>query len=412
MSIWQRRYSRKLSPIERASLALNEFCNYNVDLIVEGYGTLPLEALRRAVERAGEANPGSRVRLRGVLGFCRWVDSGTAPEVREIHAPTWDARSERGASFMDEGFDALGGGPICRMLYVPGSPARIVFRGLHAAIDGRSMLHWMTEVFRALRGEPLLGSPCRYTEWDIMRKFQDKVNPEALEAPSAAPNIPVIPCSSPPKTELRYLWRTLTFPTIIPNVLAKFAVFLAEYARRNASGRVSFIVPVDLRTLREEVLSLGNLTGYLMVPIEPGDTTRQFSRQLSLRTRNYVDCHRPGILRKLPWIPMRVIQREIERSIQRSLYESVPDAMSGGVVSMGSFPLDTLCAPEFRCTEVVPIPGFSGKLNVVVMPNEKHTVTTFAVPESYNLDGQLDALLAEFRQHFGAERATETAAAV
>jgi hypothetical protein len=46
------------------------------------------------------------------------------------------------------------------------------------------------------------------------------------------------------------------------------------------------------------------------------------------------------------------------------------------------------------------------------MPNEKHTVTTFAVPESYNLDGQLDALLAEFRQHFGAERATETAAAV
>ena len=332
MSIWQRRYSRKLSPIERASLALNEFCNYNVDLVVEGYGTLPLEALRRAVEKTAEANPGSRVRLRGALGFCRWVDSGTAPEVREIHAPTWDARSERGASFMDEGFDALGGGPICRMLYVPGSPARIVFRGLHAAIDGRSMLHWMTEVFRALRGEPLLGSPCRYTEWDIMRKFQDKVNPEALEAPSAAPNIPVIPCSSPPKTELRYLWRTLTFPTIIPNVLAKFAVFLAEYARRKESGRVAFIVPVDLRTLREEVLSLGNLTGYLMVPIEPDDTTRQFSRQLSLRTRNYVDCHRPDILKKLPWIPMRVIHRGIERNIRRSLYESVPDAVSGGVV--------------------------------------------------------------------------------
>jgi hypothetical protein len=109
---------------------------------------------------------------------------------------------------------------------------------------------------------------------------------------------------------------------------------------------------------------------------------------------------------------MRVIQREIERSIQRSLYESVPDAMSGGVVSMGTFPLDALSSPEFKCTEVVPIPGFSGKLNVVVMPNEKRTITTFAVPESYNLDGQLDALLAEFQRRFGAERVTETAAAV
>jgi hypothetical protein len=79
---------------------------------------------------------------------------------------------------------------------------------------------------------------------------------------------------------------------------------------------------------------------------------------------------------------------------------------------MGSFPLDTLSTQEFKCTEVVPIPGFAGKLNVVVMPNEKHTVTTFAVPESYNLDGQLDALLAEFRQQFGAERTTEKAAAV
>jgi len=412
MAIWQERYTRRLSPIERASLVLNEFCNYNCDIVVEGQGTLSVEALRSAVEKAAQANPGSRVRLRGVLGFSRWVDSGVAPEVQEVRASSWDGRSERGAAFLAERFDALAGGPVCKLVYVRGSPARIVFRALHAAVDGRSLLHWIAEVFRALRGEPLLGSPCRYVEWDIMRKFQDKVNREALDAPSPEPNLPVIPCSAVRPARLRYLWRAVVLPGNVPNVLAKFAIFLAQYARREAQGRVCFTVPVDLRTLREEVLSLGNLTGYLGIPIGPGDGTRDFSRQLSLRVRNYADCHRPDILKKLPWVPVRTIRREIGRSLERTLYESVPEAMSAGVVSMGTFALQNLATPEFTPLEVLPIPGFAGKLNVVTLFTQRHTVTTFAAPESYNLEGQLDGLLDAFRGEFQERCTTGTVAAV
>ncbi|MDB6043099.1 MAG: hypothetical protein JWM63_1650 [Gammaproteobacteria bacterium] len=412
MAIWKGRYSRKLSPIERASLVLNEFCNYNCDIIVQGYGALSVETLRTAVEKAAQANPGSRVRLRGILGFSRWVDSGIAPEVQEVHASVWDGHSERGAAFMQERFDALAGGPICKVLYVRGSPAHIVFRALHAAVDGRSILHWMAEVFRALRGEPLLGSPCTYIDWDIMRKFQEKVNRSALDGPSTEPNLPVIPCSSPREARLRYIWRAVVFPKIIPNVLPKFAIFLAEYARRNAQGRVCFTVPVDLRTLREEVLSLGNLTGYLSIPIEPGDTTRSFSRQLSLRVRNYAECHRPDILKKLPWVPVRTIRRAIARNMQRALYEPAADAMSGGVVSMGNFPLQNVSAPAFTALELIPIPGFAGKLNVVTIFTERHTITSFAAPESYNGDGQLDGLLDDFQREFGEQRTPNTAVAV
>jgi hypothetical protein len=412
MAIWHRRYTRKLSPIERASLVLNEFCNYNCDIVVEGDGALSVDTLRSAVESAAQANPGSRVRLRGVLGFSRWVDSGIAPEVREVHAPVWDGRSERGAGFLGERFNALAGGAICKVLYVRGSPARIVFRALHAAVDGRSLLHWIAEVFRALRGEPLLGSPCTYVEWDIMRKFQDRVNREALDAPSTEPSLPVIPCSSLRSTKLRYIWRTVVFPGNIPNVLSKFAIFLAQYARRCAEGRVCFTVPVDLRTLREEVLSLGNLTGYLSIPIGPGDGTRDFSRQLSMRVRNYVDCYRPDILKKLPWVPVRTIRREIGRSLERSLYETVPGTMSGGVVSMGNFPLQNLSIPDFTPFEVIPIPGFAGKLNVVTIFTQRHTVTTFAAPESYNVEGQLDALLDAFQSEFGERYSLSAVAAV
>jgi len=412
MAIWHTRYSRKVSPIERASLVLNEFCNYNCDIIVEGNGTLSVDALCSAVEKAAQVNPGSRVRLRGVLGFSRWVDSGIAPEVREVHAPAWDGRSERNAAFLDDRFDPLAGGPICRMIYLPGNPMRIVFRALHAAVDGRSLLHWIEEVFRALRGEPLLGSPCTYIDWDIMRKFQDKVDRQAQEPPSTQPNLPVIPCSPRCDMRLRYIWRTVVLPKIVHNVLAKFAIFLAEHARLHAQGRVCFTVPVDLRTLREEVLSLGNLTGYLGIPIEPGNTTRDFSRQLSLRVRNYSDCYRPDLMKKLPWIPMRTIRREIARNMQRSLYEPVPDAMSAGVVSLGNFPLENLSAPNFTPLQLIPIPGFVGKLNVVTIYNERETVSTFAAPQSYNGDGQLDGLLDAFQGRFGEQRALHTAVAV
>jgi hypothetical protein len=412
MAIRHKRYTRKLSPIERASLVLNDFCNYNCDIVVRGHGALSVDTLRSAVEKAAQANPGSRVRLRGVLGFSRWVDSGIAPEVQEVRDSVWDGHSERDAAFLEERFDALAGGPICRLLYVRGSPAHIVFRALHAAVDGRSLLHWISEVFRALRGEPLLGSPCTYVEWDIMRKFQDRVDRRALDAPSTEPGLPVIPCSAVRSTRLRYTWRTVVIPGNIPNVLSKFAIFLAQYARRRAQGRVCFTVPVDLRTLREEVLSLGNLTGYLSIPIEPGDGTRDFSRQLSLRVRNYIDCYRPDILKKLPWVPLRTIRREIGRSLERSLYEPVPGAMSGGVVSMGNFPLQNLSAPDFTPHEVIPIPGFAGKLNVVTIFTQRHTVTTFAAPESYNLDGQLDALLDAFQGEFGEQCAPSAVAAV
>src|SRR3981081_3769846 len=143
MGIWHKRYTRKLSPIERASLVLNEFCNYNCDIVIEGHGALSVGTLRPAVAKAPRGDPRRRGRLRGVLGFSRWADSGTAPEVREVRAASWDGRSERGAEFMEERFDALAGGPICKLIYVSGNPARIVFRALHAAVDGRSLLHWI-----------------------------------------------------------------------------------------------------------------------------------------------------------------------------------------------------------------------------------------------------------------------------
>jgi hypothetical protein len=403
MNIGRTRYTRKLSVMERFALALNEMCNYDVTIAVAGHGTLSVAALRKAVSTAAAANPGCRVRLRGILGWSRWVDSGIDPEVLEVQASNWDGLSQDNAPFLQQRFAPLQGGPICQLVYVHGNPSHIVFRSSHAAIDGRSLLHFMQEVFRALRGEALLGSPCTLCDRDIMLKFQDKVNLQAIEPLPNAPNVPIIPCSAPLPGLPRYVWRAVTLPSIVQNLLPKFAIFLAAYARCHSQGSVVFTVPVDLRTLREEVLSLGNLTGYLSVPVAPTDTTRDFSRRLSQRTRNYIDCYWPAAMDRVSWMPIALLSRHLRKS-QPKLYEASQGAMSGGLVSLGNYFLSSFSASNFAAEQLIPIPGFAGKINVVGINVGEATTVTFAVPESYTLDGQFDVLLANFAAKFGKAR--------
>jgi hypothetical protein len=403
MNIGRRRYTRKLSVMERLALTLNETCNYDVAIAVAGHGALSVAALRTAVSTAAAANPGCRVRLRGVLGWARWADSGIDPEVLEVQASNWDGFSQDNAPFLQQRFAPLQGGPICQLVYVHGDPSRIVFRASHAAIDGRSIMHFMQEVFRALRAEALLGSPCTLCDRDIMLKFQDKVNLQAIEPLPNTPHLPIIPCSRPLPGLPRYVWRAVVLPSIVQNLLPKFAIFLADYARRHSQGSVVFTVPVDLRTLREEVLSLGNLTGYLSVPVAPGDTARDFSRRLSQRTRNYVDCYWPATMDRISWMPIALLSRHLRKS-QPKLYQASQGVMSGGLVSMGNYSLSSFSASDFDAVQLTPIPGFAGKINVVGINVAEATTVTFAVPESYTLDGQFDALLANFVAKFGKAR--------
>lgn len=418
MAPGQTRYSRKLSAVERFSLGVNEFVKFNADIFVEGDSTLTAETLRAAVEQAGQANPGCRVRLKGMLGFTRWADCGIAPQVREISAPGWDGRSLAGAPFMEERLDALAGGPVCEVIHVPGNPTRIIFRSLHAAFDASAVFHFAAEIFRALRGEALQGSPCTYTDWDAMRPFQDKVNMKGMESftrlnaakdetgaagakKSAKTYLPVITPGPARAPGLRYLWRSAVFPTVIPNALAKAAIYLADYARRGASGEIAFNVPVDLRQRRVNVLSLGNLTNTLQVSVQPGDTARSFTRDLGRQLANHVDCYQPRAIRLLSWIPLRVIRLAI-RAMEPWLYEMRPGAVTGGVTSVGPLARQSYSAPGFACSEIVPVPAFAGKLNLVIATSDRHTVVSVVVPERYNSEGQFDALMDAITRDFGA----------
>ncbi len=401
MTSRQALYARKLSGVERYSMAINEIHRYNVDGLVFGCGRIDIDALRRAVTIAATANPGMRVRLKGVLGFAKWVDSGIAPQVSEVNAPQWSFYSEEGADFLRERFNPLAGGPVVDVVLVHGKDKTgVVFRNLHAAVDGRGVMHWMHEVFRALRGESLIGGESTLADFEVAEQFRDKLNTPAVGKHTAPAHLAVMPPSLPPDRELSYLWRTVCIPKRITTILPKAAVYLAAYARRQGEGAVAFTVPVDYRGLRADINSTGNLTGYLRIQVRPDDTPKNVMQQINQQIRDYADCHLPLAAKPLRWVPLRLIVNKMRKMRDAVLYQPNAELPTGGLVSMGHTKLEDYSTPDFHCEHAIGIPGAVGKLNIVAVNYTDSTYVTFSVPKNYNRDGQLDRLIAEFVTEF------------
>jgi hypothetical protein len=153
-------YSRPISYSERLYLVAESihpaFC---IQIVAEGEGPLDVCALRSAVSRAGEANPGSRLVQRGAARWARWVASG-APELRVIDPWVPELRA---GSVPAELVRTLPpeSGPTCEVVCSSsGNRHRLIFRCFHGVMDARGLLHFAEEVFRRVRGERLLGAPC------------------------------------------------------------------------------------------------------------------------------------------------------------------------------------------------------------------------------------------------------------
>ncbi len=399
----RRRYTRRLSPTERFSLVLNELYRYNVDGVLEGVGTVDPVAFQHAVDVAAEANPAIRVRLRGVLGFCKWVDSGISPTVRVMPLADWDGKSEVGAPFLKERFEPLRGGPVSDVLIVPcrDGKTRIVFRTCHAAFDGRGVLHWCSDIIRVLRGEAPVGSRSEIIDFEVQARHQDKVAPETPSAPTSC--IPVLTPGDTGRRPVDYIWRRAVIRRNVSQLLPKTAVFLAEWARRQASGDVGFTIPIDFRGLRTQEMSIGNLTGYLRLPVPEGATPRAVMQTLNSRIRDYADCRQLPGMKNLLWIPIWLIAWKIRPNVDTLLYTVTPSLPSGGIVSMGGVSPEAGTFPGFAAEMMYGIPGAVGKLNVVFVNLPNMVTVQFSTPAAYNDRGQLDALVKAYEDRFSAE---------
>lgn len=398
------RYVRRVSPLERYSLVLHYAYRYQVDAIVEGIGEMDAGILQKAVDIAAAANPAIRVRLRGGLGWSKWVDTGRAPVVKALPLSDWDGCSETAAPYLNERL--LPRRAVADVLLVPcrDGRTRLVFRTLHAAIDGRGCMHWIAEVFRALRGETPQGSDSRLIDLEVKAQYADKIPEEPQEAPAQC--IPVVKPSASDDEPLRYIWRRVLIDQDVPQLLTKTTAFLAEWARKREAGDVGFTIPVDYRGFRTEEMGIGNLTGYLRLKVPEGASPRSLMVQLGKRIKAYADCRQLPGERMLFWLPVWFMLRQLRPKVNELLYTVTPALPTGGVVSMGSLRAEQFHAPGFQAERAYGIPGAVGKLNLIFVNYPDHVCVSVSAPAAYNHDGQLDELVTAYQAHFSAGKAS------
>ncbi len=385
--------SRPVSGVERLWLAAARigppFMN---QVIVEGEGTLTLEELTRAVQTAAEAQPNTRARLKGVLGWCRWVDSGLPVPVRAAEVPDWDGRSDRGAPILLESPEP--GAGHCEVLLLRGPKTWIVVRSKHAVMDGRGTVLFAEAIFAVLRGETPLHAPFGPpTDADL-----------ALGRGRHGETAPAPDCAAPGLSgtdEAVLHWARRTVQASPRGMLPRLVLALVR--RTDPGARCRIDVPVDLRRHRPELVSNANLTGLIRVSGDShrgvADPLRSLKGEIGRRVERNEEADFVLAARSLRWVPVAWMER-LGRKAAAQAVESGRFGTTATLSNVGRVDLAALSGGGFSARAVFMIPpgspGLPLFLGLIGGPTGIEMMAT--VPGAVCSRESLEALLEELGQ--------------
>jgi len=343
-----KKYTRKLTYNERMFIAGDEICPPLINqLFFDGEGSFDLKKWRDAVARASDANPGSRLVLRGFLGLSRWVDSGVTPPVTEIDGGSWDATGPDGAPFLQKRLMPAQG-PTSEVILITGKTPRVGFRTHHAVMDGRGTLAWAEDIFRVLRGEDPIGSRSTVSDMEIARSIRKEYR-------KPFPRDNIAPTGLPEGNERGITWKRILIPGRFNNFLGQVAVLAAREAWKHREGPVRFGVPVDLRSHDKKLRSTGNLSIAIYVEVRPDSTPESVALDIKKQLDEKRDCMIDRWDPLIRHIPLKTLVKKgksmIEHNTRTGRYGT-----SGLLTNMGKIPLGIFSGGGFTARAMWGIP--------------------------------------------------------
>lgn len=380
-------YTRKLSFVSELSyLVINQISPYIINFILEGKGVLNLNAWKSAVEKASAANPGSCLILKGFPGFRKWVNSGKPPRVREVDGSNWSGHDPEGAPFLEESF-SVKTGPTCEVLLIHGDPLRIAFRAHHSVMDGRGVMTWMEDIFRALRSESVIGSDSCLTDYELMGSFQKK---------KRVPNPPE--CTAPTGNfegkKPGYDWRRKKISGRFSKLLPQIVVLTAKEVWRHSDTIVRIGIPVDLRHRYKELRSTSNLTNVIFIEIPPGATPDEINNQISDQLENRNDCMLSKGDRSINFYPLWKLKKIVLKRIDE-LHTINRFFHSGLISNLGRLPLKQYEGGGFYSETCFIVPPGYGFIPVFLILTgvEDGVELTVTMPHTLANNNRLDTFI-------------------
>ncbi|GAB0103858.1 hypothetical protein JMUB6875_28320 [Nocardia sp. JMUB6875] len=373
-------FRRPISPTELIYFPMRDLAPpFLMQLVVEGQGSIDAEALRRAVTRAAEANPGARL----VRDGKDWVDSGVAPSVRVVdHALQYPALEADPVLT-----SPMGPTPdtTVEVLLLTAAPTTLVFRVFHGVMDGMGMVIWATDVLRVLRGEEPVGAPDPIADAELVRKVGAPGRPTLMLPRFRS----AVGHGRQERGEHRHLLRTRTIHATGPGALMRVAALLAE-----EGGPLSRImIPVDIRRHDPTLRSTANLALPLFLDVRPGVDWQQLNeiKRAGLKENRELNQMDNGGLKYLPQAAGRGLLRTLNVLGARTGL----NLASATVSHMGRYDLDELAVPGFTPTAIKVMPQHSVAMPLLMGMTEcgGRTELTVSVRNGRGIPERLDALL-------------------
>ncbi|MCO5071092.1 MAG: hypothetical protein M9944_07785 [Rhizobiaceae bacterium] len=312
----------RLTPYEyffaAAGTSGNGHAPMNVTFVLQGDTPgFDTDVWQRALDRASAANSGSRLRIKGALFWAQWTDDGAPPRLRVVEEILWDGSGKTNSDFINAEQLDLIEGPAAELILVKRSPIGplVVFRASHAVMDGMGAYHFLSELFRALRGEPLMGSNAEFSALDIMRKV-------APPKPSKHDRRIDWPTGDARGNDTTIESRTVVIEGSTSNIVGRLAAAIAEYTHRHSSRDALIAVPVDLRRHVPGILSTANYTGMLFVPMKKGEGPDEFRQKLRALLSEKKEAYHIRMASILKLIPFKWLDRIMDKGGRKKLLTS------------------------------------------------------------------------------------------
>ncbi|MEU4253199.1 amino acid adenylation domain-containing protein [Amycolatopsis sp. NPDC026612] len=369
-------FTRLVCPIEQWFLGFPAKMSPVTNFCVEGAGRLDAESLRRAVAVASEACPGARLVRRGR----RWVDGGADPAVKVVSGVADPCAAPELRSPLPNR-----SGANCEVLLLDGPEPTVVLRASHVVMDGRGLILWARDVFRALRGEEPAGARSTGTVLDLDNPFYSRAG--QAEAATKVPSLLGIP----PRADIRrQLWRRRTVDGNFPALSAKLAAAVTAFSGRSTAP-IRF--PLDLRPFHPEIRSTGNLSLVLSLDVAAADSWEEIYQRLLAALSDQdgrVSAPDPSIL-KAPVPLLRYFIRRAERSARREDRFSA----TANVNNLGRVPAEWFHTGTFEAAGAYMVSPMEPATPVSVVATEGNGRTDLTVAwwDGPGMSERVDALL-------------------
>lgn len=381
-------FQKEVSGCEKFFIAYNEIRPpFVIQLVLEGIGEPSGEVLDDALQRATAANPGSSLRLDESESTPKWT-LGPAPTLTLVDAPEFEGYGGENAPFLLWHLDA-GKGPTCELVFVRGkNKSYLVFRALHAVMDGQGTILWVKEFMRCLRGEPPEGHRSPLSVDQLLRelKAEKRATPEADALHPYGP--------AQPATKGAFIWRRVHARRPLDAAMSgRIAVALAERTRRHGEGTVRVNLPTDLRHYRPHERTTGNLFNLLFVEVPPGASPDMVGLKVVQMLYKNEGAKPFGTYASEDVGSLAIHRVKVFRDLAK-LHEKGRYAFSATLSHLGTLRSAELSAPSFETQSAyfVPLIGDSGCV-IALNGFDDHTEACAGLSDRFSEGGRMEDLV-------------------